>query len=77
MTENIMTKIKGPFTVTSSTQEAKTFDAGWSACIEGGQLVVGVEHSTYNGPYLEAKHVYASGAWAKVESADVAKVAIQ
>lgn len=70
-----MTSIKGPFTVISSTQESKRFEAGWLAIIEEGRLVVGVGHSTYNGPYLEPKNVYAPGAWAKVESVDVANKA--
>ena len=71
-----MSSIKGPFTVTSSTKEAKTFDAGWTASIEGGLLVVGIEYSTRNGPYLEPKNIYAPGAWSKVEAVDVAQTVI-
>ena len=67
-----ITRISGPFTVTSSTQEVKTFNTGWTARIESGPLVVGVERWTYNGPYLEVKNVYAPGAWAKLESVDMA-----
>lgn len=76
--QNAIIEIKGPFTVTlSTTQVVKTFESGWLARIENGQLVVGVEHSTYNGPYLESKIVYALGAWAKVERVDATKAGSQ
>lgn len=67
-------EIRGPFAVTlNGTREVKTFEAGWLARIENNQLVVGVEHSTYNGPFLEPRSVYALGVWAKVERVDAIK----
>lgn len=67
-------EIRGPFIVTlNGAQEVKTFESGWLARIENNQLVVGVEHSTYNGPFLEPRNVYALGVWAKVERVDATK----
>ena len=60
----------GPGLVLLPNGGRKDFPQGWSARLDqGGTLLLGVNHSTYNGDALDPKVAYAPGAWTSVESA--------